>query len=179
MSELEHIVRFEQGYDCIRFECKWGVVSCVPGSGGSHGRSGLDIRFVVKGDEGAVQFLLATGWLPRHVSDDHMLRHNPGLGVISSVSYPSPADLGYHSKTPRYEGQGQMVTDCEWTGGTCYYDGSSLNADDAMSALVNGGDEALWAFLDAYYDHVFHGGPYPTPAEYPKPLRGADPHIEA
>lgn len=179
MSELEHIVRFEQGYDCIRFECLWGKTSCVPGSGGSHGRSGLEIRFVVKGDDGAVQVILATDWLPRHVSDDKLWYLNPRVGGISGVTYPLPLSLGYHSKKPRYDGQKQIDEDCEWTGGTCYYDESSLNAGDALRALVNGGDEALWAFLDAYYDHVFHGGPYPTPAEYPKPLRGADPHIEA
>jgi hypothetical protein len=46
-----------------------------------------------------------------------------------------------------------------------------LSAYDAMYALVNGGDTALWAFLDAYYETVFHGAAYPQPAEYKMPLR--------
>ena len=61
---------------------------------------------------------------------------------------------------------------CEYCDGKpCYYDGSGLNANDAMYALVNGGDVALWSFLDAYYAHIFDGKDYPKPAEYPKPLR--------
>jgi hypothetical protein len=46
-----------------------------------------------------------------------------------------------------------------------------LNAEDAMLALTNGGDKALWDFLDSYYDCVFNAADYPKPAEYLKPLR--------
>ena len=86
-----------------------------------------------------------------------------------------PADLGYHSKTPQYEGQEVMDDACEFCDGQpCYYDGSGLNATDAMYALVNGGETALWAFLDAYYEAVFNSGAYPEPAEYPMPLRSKE-----
>ena len=78
-----------------------------------------------------------------------------------------PADLGYHSKKPHYDGQQPTGENCEYCDGKpCYYDGSGLNANDAMYALVNGGDNALWAFLDGYYNYVFNGGEYPKPAEY-------------
>jgi hypothetical protein len=40
-----------------------------------------------------------------------------------------------------------------------------------MYALVNGGDEALWEFLDAYYECVFHKDKYPTPTEFEKKPR--------
>jgi hypothetical protein len=53
----------------------------------------------------------------------------------------------------------------------CYYDGSSLNASNAMLSLVNGGDSALWDFLDRYYQYVFNGKEYPRPTAYPKPER--------
>ena len=164
---LEHVVCFEQGYDCIKFECINGSKKCIPGTGGSHGRHGLGIRFVVKGDEGAVQFVLNTGLTPQRAEPSSI-----GIRNCDWACYMLPVDLGYHSKTPRYDGQEPMADACEWCGGqSCYYDGSGLNASDAMYALVNGGGDALWEFLDAYYESVFHGAPYPTPVEYNMPLR--------
>lgn len=163
-SGLRHIVKFEPGFDCIRFQCKHGSKDCQPGTGGSHGRSGLAIRFVSKGDAGAVQFLLWTNWGPQHSKDDD-------IGVrrlVFSPDNPCPADLGYHSKKPHYEGQLFVDDGCEFCDGKpCYYDGSSLNSYLAMYALVNGGDEGLWKFLDEYYRHVFEGGDFPEPVEYP------------
>jgi hypothetical protein len=43
-----------------------------------------------------------------------------------------------------------------------------------MYALVNGGGDALWAFLDAYYAATFDGGKYPAPAEFQMPPREAN-----
>jgi len=164
---MEHIIKFESGYDCIKFECINSSPGCQPDSGGSHGRHGLNIRFVVKGPLGAVQFLLFTGWMPQRAE-----RGPAGLHIADwGGRYMMPADLGYHSPAPRYEDHRSMGP-CEFLGGQpCYYDGSGLNANDAMYALVNGGDEALWAFLEAYYRCVFEGTEYPTPAEYPMPVR--------
>ena len=160
---MEHIVRFESGFDCIKFQCMYGSKACVPGKGGSHGRHGLNIRFVSKGDSGAVQFVLYSGWLPQNVQPSSIgSRHVDNWGSIIM-----PAELGYHSKTPMYEGQSTIDNSCEFCGGLpCYYDGSGLNASDAMYSLVNGGDDALWNFLDAYYNSVFSGGEYPKPFEY-------------
>ena len=166
---MEHIVRFERGFDCIRFECVHGSADCKPGSGGSHGRHGLNIRFVSKGEAGAVQFLLFTGWLPQYAKPSVIGSRDCEWG-----QYVLPADLGYHSKTPQYEGQKSSSFACEFCGDQpCYYDGSSLNANDAMYALVNGGDSALWDFLDAYYESTFNGRKYPTPTEFPAPPRKA------
>lgn len=165
---MEHIVRLESGYDCITFECCNRSKKCFPGSGGSHGRHGLSMRFVSKGELGAVQFLLYTGWTPQYSKEDRIGArriHDWGRGAM-------PADLGYHSKTPRYEGHTIADQSCEFCDGQqCYYDGSGLNASDAMYALVNGGDSALWAFLDAYYNTVFEDCEYPKPAEYKMPSR--------
>ena len=160
---MEHIIRLEVGYDCIKFECAFGSKNCFPGSGGSHGRHGMSIRFVAKGDAGAVQFLLYTGLTPQFAEPSEIGVRDCEWGSAQAM----PADLGYHSKTPRYTGHEVVDSACEFCGGQpCYYDGSSLNANDAMYALVNGGDAGLWAFLDAYYDTTFSGKPYPTPAEF-------------
>lgn len=166
---MEHIIRFEQGHDCIKFECRWGRKDCRPGGGGSHGVSGMSIRFVAKGDDGAVQFVISTGWLPQHATKNRIGYRGVGEWCSSMSNYfPSPSDLGFHSKTPRYDGHEPIDDSCEFCDGEpCYYDGSGLNAADAMYALVNGGEEALWEFLEAYYDCVFGTGTYPEPAEYP------------
>ena len=162
-SQLERIVKFEAGYDCINFECKFGSKDCRPDSGGSHGVHGLQIRFIVKGAEGAVQFLLYTDWMPQ--ATGKFPRKWGG-------AYTMPADLGWHSKTPRYDGQTVIDEHCEFCDGQpCYYDGSGLNATDAMYALVNGGDEGLWKFLSKYYSSVFEDGDYPEQVKYPMAIR--------
>jgi len=166
-SGLEHIVRFERGHDCIRFECVFGSERCEPGASGSHGRRGLNIRFVVNGNRGAVQFLLYTDWLPQYVE-------NLGTRDVRDWGgkFMMPATLSYHGKRPQYEGQPSAVESCRFFDGEpCYHDGPTHNPNDAMYALVNGGDEALWAFLDAYYEYCFNDGEYPRPAEYEKPPR--------
>lgn len=165
---MEHLVRFESGYDCIIFKCRHGAKACAPGKGGSHGKHGLSLRFIAKGELGAVQFLVYTGWMPQKVSP-------------SSIGYRDvkdwggdlmPADLGCYSKTPHYDGQTPIENSCEYCDGQpCYYDGSGLNASDAMYSLVNGGEAALWKFLDDYYSSVFLGGEYPKPFEYPMDAR--------
>ncbi len=165
---MEHIIRFEAGFNCIKFECRYGSESCKPGSGGSHGKHGLQIRFVSKGDAGAIQFVIYTGWIPQFVKPSQTHVRN----IDDWGSHMMPADLGYHSKTAKYNGHKPIDDTCEFCDGLpCYYDGSGLNAYDAMYALVNGGDIALWIFLDAYYESVFNGAAYPQPIEYPYPIR--------
>jgi len=100
-----------------------------------------------------VTFLIYTGWLPQFVKADPINRRWFEDKSISVM----PADLGYHSKKKIRSWQKRpSLRKCDYCDGKpCYYDGSGLNAYDAMYALVNGGDEALWKFLDEYYDYVF------------------------
>lgn len=160
----EHIIAWEPGYDCGKFECRWDKKDCHRGGDGFHGRHGLGIRFVSKGPLGAVQFHIHAGWLPMEVTS---WERRP-ITVDATVM---PTDLGVHAKEPQYEGQSPMDKDCTYTDGPCYYDGCSLNAWDPYTALVNGGIDALWKFLDEYYECAFHDEEYPTPAAYMKPLR--------
>ena len=165
---LTHTVRFRQGYDCIRFECMRDSPACKPGSGGSHGRHGMTIYFAAQGEAGAVTFTLFTGWLPQYAQPSRIHYRE----VADWGQHVQPANLGCHSRTPRHEGQEVSQRECEYCDGQpCYCDGSSLNANDAMYSLVNGGDEALWTFLDGYYRSVFEGADYPEPAEYRQPPR--------
>ena len=171
MKSYKHIVTFEAGFDCKKFQCHWDSPNCSPNSGGFHGVHGLEIRFICIGQDGAVHFLLSTGWLPQAVEPSPVgvraLERNR-MGGISVL----PMDLGYHSKTPQYDGQKICQKHCQYLNGrSCYYDGSSLNANDAFYALVNGGEKGIWKFLDEYYESVFRGKAYPQPCEYCKPLR--------
>lgn len=170
MENLEHLIRMYAGHDCIRFHCKWDRNGCKPGAGGSHGKHGLEMLFMSKGSAGAVQFKLSTMWLPQYV-EENSIRYRE-IRNWHDGTQPFPCDLGYHSKVARFYEQEPISESCEYCDGApCYYDGSSLNCNDAMYALVNGGDEALWAFLDAYYECVFNGAEYPQPQEYGKALR--------
>ncbi|MDD3494049.1 MAG: hypothetical protein PHZ19_11205 [Candidatus Thermoplasmatota archaeon] len=165
-TQLERVVKLDVGHYRIRFEGKWKD-TCAPGTTWSHEWEVVWIRCIVRGHEGGVQFVIMTDWVPQLVGlDKPLLRwwHGgmpDGLGNVQT-------ELWYHSATPLYDGQEPLSERCECTGGICYSRESTHGASDAMSALVNGGDGALWSFLETYYEHVFHGGPFPTPTEYPK-----------
>ena len=114
----------------------------------NYGIHGVDLRFVLKGDEGAIQFVLYTGWHLPHVA--HELKQRG-----SEMLAPMPADLGYHSPHPMYEGQTSMGP-CEYLNGhDCYYDGSSLNAEGVFELLLEEGSDRVWKELEEEYERRF------------------------
>lgn len=146
----------------------------------NYGVHSSDLRMVLKGELGAVQFVLYTGWYPKHVQFEHKAKN-------LATMYPMPADLGYHSPKPMYEGQtriGEHQYDfedtedmqlgdktlkmpkmsvveekelpiCEYIGCPCYYDGSSLNADRIYDILLERGSDGVWEELEKYYTDTF------------------------
>lgn len=155
-------VKFIKGYDCINFPCK-ASKPCTKEN--THGKHSMGILFLLSGDLGAVQFKLSTGWMPFYSPKDRIGYREIPKNEISDL-YPMPTDLGYHSYKPRYEDQTSMGK-CDVLGGAeCFYDGSGLNCNDAYYALVNGGEDALWEFLEGYYKSVFEDSEYPEPREY-------------
>ena len=134
----KRIIEFSPGYDKRN-----------PDPKKNHGIHGLEIAFTVKGKEGAVQFLIYTNWMPRSCRKawDEL--------VEATILLPMAANRGYHSRVPRYEGQQVTSKDCKWTGGKCYYDGSSLNAEPLLDLLIEEGEEKVWAKLEKYYKKVF------------------------
>lgn len=156
IEKLKRRIEFESGHDCIRFQCVNGSKSCLPGSGGSHGRHGMNISWLVIGKKGAVQFLVYTGWMPE-----------PGKRNYDKNQFPPmPADLGYHSKKPFYKGQTEMADKCIYIGCKCYYDGSGLNAEEPFRVLCNEGGDALWEYLERVYRAHFGRGKWPSPKPY-------------
>lgn len=105
-----------------------------------YGIHSLEINFILKGELGAVQLVVATGMYPESVSKqgDYMAM-----------------DLGYHSPKPMYEDHSVACENCEHIGGTCYYDGSTLNAEPVAEILITEGEDALWKRLEDYYSETF------------------------
>jgi hypothetical protein len=160
--EFQRLVEFSPAYDHGR-------------EGGCHG---VELRMVLKGPEGAVQFLLFTNWMLPETRE----KWGP-LPSDHPCVRPMPVDLGYHSPKPMYEGQEPMrhiykfpkfPTNFEtWEGGEpgvygdpvicpyldgdvpCYYDGSGLNAEPVFERLLREGSDGVWAVLEEYYEQVF------------------------
>jgi len=100
MSEFTQIVEFTPAYD-----------KRDPDPKKNYGIHGVELRMVLKGPEGAVQFVLYTQWMLPHVQKETDKRTVQkilagGAAIDLDVFYhPMPADLGYHSPKPMYEGQ--------------------------------------------------------------------------
>lgn len=126
---FETAIRFEPGYDSHSREYGIGV---------------MQIRFLLRGPLGAIQFLMAAGWVP-------------GRKDVRDY-YPSAWDIGYHSPKPKYGDQEPY--DCEvLPGGTCYYDGSSLAAGPVLEAFIAEGEPAVWRALHELYSDRLPGDP--------------------
>ena len=117
----------------------------------NYGIHGVEMRFVVRGPHGATQFVLYTNWQLPAVRAEFERR---GCDFYCR-NKPMPADLGYHSRTPRYEDQTSMGPCTELGGAPCYYDGSSLNAERIFDVLCAEGDAGVWRELEAFYAELF------------------------
>ena len=122
---------------------------------GNYGIHGADLLIILKGEHGATQFMLYTNWHLPHVKDELLNKPCRDSLDIECRFLPMPADLGYHSKTPTYEGQEPLTHDCELTGGDCYYDGSGLAAEGVYNTLVEKGSDAVFDILEKQYIDIF------------------------
>jgi hypothetical protein len=126
-----------------------------------YGIHGCDMRMVLKGEKGAVGFTLYTNWMLPHVEKELDAKIHEQFPHLSC--HPLPADLGYHSPTPHYEGQKSMGP-CEYLNGEpCYYDGSGLNAENIYHALLSRGSDGVWEELERCYNGVFHNAEWSLP----------------
>ena len=115
----------------------------------NYGIHGAECKFLVQGPKGVVQFVIYTNWMPRSCRIAWNA-HKP-----AHLLQPMAADLGYHSYNPIYPDQEPMTDECQYLGGRCYYDGSSLNAEPLLDLLIEEGDGAVWARLEAKYHQTF------------------------
>lgn len=144
----------------IRLSPAWDKRNADPGK--DYGVHGVELQMYLRHARGTVQFVIYTGWMLPHVTDETtrriLLRAHARCLTIADlrVAYrPMPADRGYHSPVPQFEGQEPIGSDCEFTGGVCYYDGSGLAAEKLYSLLVERGSAAVWEELEKYWNETF------------------------
>jgi hypothetical protein len=129
-----------------------------PNPSKNYGIHGVDLRMLF-GDEdkGIIQFVVYTNWhLPEVTKELASRYYKPSGGDPHWMERPLPADIGYHSPTPRYDGQSKMNTcDC-LKQGFCYYDGSSLAATDVFNILLREGSDGVWKELENRYNEMFN-----------------------
>lgn len=111
------------------------------------GIHGVDMRFVLVGTAGATQWVLFTGMDLPHVAQEMLSK--PPLNRLMA------ADLGYHALKPQYEGQTAMENCHVLEGGKCFYDGSSLMAEELLEPFLSKGPDAVWERLREEYRRLF------------------------
>lgn len=121
----------------------------------NYGIHSAEMRWFVFNDKGAVQFIVYTNWHLPHVQAE--LDNKPKSDKFPHLlCHPQPADVGYHSPVPQYDGQTAASSNCEFLGGKpCYYDGSGLQAIDIFNTLVAEGSEAVWKELERRHEDLF------------------------
>lgn len=119
----------------------------------NYGISACRIWFILKGPLGAVQFVIGTNWhLPDVQRENREWQHD--FDCKYDKIHPEGWDVGYHAHRPMYGDQPEM--DCDlFEGGRCYYDGSSLRADDWVPKFIEGGTDWLWPELEKEYEERF------------------------
>ena len=135
---FERLVLVNPAYDKRSSELgkNYGIGSCV-------------IYFILKGQLGAVQFAIGTNW---HVPSAR--KHLKGKPPYMQDHKPMGWDVGYHSPVPTYDNEDPM--DCYiLEEGKCYYDGSSLRAEDWIDDFIAGGTGWLWPKLMEDYNRIF------------------------
>jgi len=118
----------------------------------NYGIHNVEVKFLLKGGKGAVQFLLFTGWYLPETNKEYKSERN----IILQENTPIAVDLGYHSLKPLFKGQSQATDKCPYLDNKpCYYDGSALNSEPILDLLIRKGDEAVWKELEKYYKELF------------------------
>ncbi len=135
---FEKIVNVEPAYDKRSSDPKknYGIGSCR-------------ITFILKGEKGAVQFMIGTNWYTPSAREHLLAFPN------REKQKPDGWDVGYHSPKPMYDEQTPMSGECHILGGECYYDGSGMLADEWVEDFVAGGTEWLWPKLEEQYHMRF------------------------
>lgn len=96
----------------------------------------MRVRFLLHGELGATQFLVKFLTQPYGES---LLDSEPARGW----------DLGYHSRKP---GHGTEMEECDVVPeGRCWYDGSSLQADELARLFFAQGEDIVWEWLEDRY----------------------------
>jgi hypothetical protein len=114
----------------------------------NYGIRALGVGFYLIGEKATIQFKFSTGMYPKHLYAEW---HNKNKCYNEWPDYMA-SDIGYHAYEPQYEGQEPISQECHWTQGKpCYYDGSGLQADKFLEALMADGEDKVWEMMEEYY----------------------------
>ena len=124
----------------------------------NYGIHATDIWFILKGPKGAIQFGVTLPCYLPHVQAE--LEAKPDTWGRNKIR---GFDVGYHALEPQYEGQHEM-DECDlFPGSKCFYDGSSLRADewveDIFSVRGEPPETLLWKMLEEEYELRFGDKP--------------------
>lgn len=117
-----------------------------------YGIHGVDITFALKGELGAVVGSIFTNWHLPEVRADLESHWTSDCKLYK----PTGGPVLYHSPKPKHE-EDEPADDCPYIEGPCYSDISFLNGEDMLEALIRGGDEGVWNYLEGQYR--LHLGP--------------------
>lgn len=100
----------------------------------------MRVRFLLSGEEGAVQFLWNVNTKGRKE------------GYLEYVLAPEGWDVGFHAVTPRDYQNPNDDQACDVTPtGRCYYDGSSLQGEALGEEFMAAGEDVVWRTLEDRY----------------------------
>ena len=136
-----HAVR---GYDC-RKVCQLGDPNCKPGAPGWHGVGSLALYFaVIIPEKRAVELELDTPMYPRSVKTEAQDR---GLGIVR-----------FHSSTPENGWDRRLPEYCDLIGGDCYSREAYHLSGQGYDALLAGGDEGVYEWLEGLLEGMGGAG---------------------
>jgi len=115
-------------------------------TGGS--RHGMDMSLILKGQRGAVEAVIYTGWYPPEMQEKEIGWQGPIMGPVIFHTY-------YHRDANSMDDEeGQP---CTILNAPCFGRWSSLMHEEeqkVLEALISGGDEAVWAKLQEIYNRI-------------------------
>jgi len=117
--------------------------------------SPLYLYFLLKGNHGAVQFIVMADWF-RPGTEEKVV--DTFVKLFDDDIKPYGIDVGCHSTEPLYNGQLPTVPPgkCKYVpeGHPCYYDGSTSMAREwVKDILLERGSDGIWEALeDLYYE---------------------------
>ncbi|KKN11882.1 hypothetical protein LCGC14_1022290, partial [marine sediment metagenome] len=130
----------------VQFSPAWDKRHADPDK--NYGVNGVELRVYLQGPLGTIQFVLSTNWMLAAVqTETDAKRLDERFPYL--LHKPQPTDIGYHSPKPTYEGHKPLEGKCEFAGGgPCYYDGSSLQAEEVFVIFCRDGLDGLWAEME-------------------------------
>lgn len=114
----------------------------------NYGVHGVELHFILSGDQGAVIFRIFTRWM---LPQTYEYWDQLGIGPRQKDSECSDAGVLFHSVKPSYEGHEPSEDCCPYLGKPCYQDIGYLMSREPRDLLVSKGDEAVWEWMERTY----------------------------